>query len=448
MMIAGQCGSQAAVWFRFSDGTITVQLLDPLPGSFYRAVARGINPAGDVVGYSQWPNLDVRATQWGVTVPDVPPVVSLTLPSNVAEGQSAQLNATSHDPNGNAVTFDWDFGDGSPHGNGCCPSHTWTDNGSYTVTVTSSDGTLSASESSTLQVSNVAPTATFNAPTGDVTVGTAFQLQLVNPVDPGAADVSAGFFYSFDCGGGTLVPSTGASIGCTAPNTPGTITVRGKILDKDSDGTTYTATVTITPVPNQAPVVQPIQSAGGPEGSSIQFSVAATDPEGQPLTYDWDFGDGAHGSGASPTHAYNDDGTVPVSVTVSDGVLTTTVSTSVVITNAPPTATLDVPATPVTIGVPFTIALTNATDPSPVDAGLGFQYAFDCEGDGTFTAYAAVASTNCTINTLGTHTVGARIADTEGSASAYTAQVVVQAPPNQPPGVAAVARRRGPKARR
>ncbi|HEX9908451.1 MAG TPA: ethylbenzene dehydrogenase-related protein [Thermoplasmata archaeon] len=51
----------------------------------------------------------------------------------------------------------------------------------------------------------------------------------------------------------------------------------------------------------------------------VTFSVSATDPDGDTLTYSWQFGDGATGSGASVTHSYDEAETYIVNVTASDG---------------------------------------------------------------------------------------------------------------------------------
>ena len=58
-----------------------------------------------------------------------------------------------------------------------------------------------------------------------------------------------------------------------------------------------------------APTQPPVANAGGPYtgtvGTPVTFSGAAsTDPQGQALTYVWDFGDQTKGSGVSPTHTY------------------------------------------------------------------------------------------------------------------------------------------------
>ena len=55
-------------------------------------------------------------------------------------------------------------------------------------------------------------------------------------------------------------------------------------------------------------------------GESLTFAAAATDADGDPLSYHWDFGDGATATGAYVEHAYASSGTYTAVVTVTDGV--------------------------------------------------------------------------------------------------------------------------------
>lgn len=69
---------------------------------------------------------------------------------------------------------------------------------------------------------------------------------------------------------------------------------------------------------------RPVADAGGPyigtTGNSIVFNGSgSTDPDGDPLTYRWDFGDGNAGTGISASHSYSMEGTYPVILIVNDG---------------------------------------------------------------------------------------------------------------------------------
>jgi predicted extracellular nuclease len=57
----------------------------------------------------------------------------------------------------------------------------------------------------------------------------------------------------------------------------------------------------------------------------------SSDPDGDPLTYSWDFGDGATAAGVNPSHMYASDGTYTVTLTVSDGTATDVTSQPVTV---------------------------------------------------------------------------------------------------------------------
>jgi PKD repeat protein len=85
----------------------------------------------------------------------------------------------------------------------------------------------------------------------------------------------------------------------------------------------------ITAVPTADPGLAQI-------GEDVVFGVAATDEDGDPLTFSWDFGDGSTGTGASPAHQYAAAGMYTVTVTVSDGLEDAIETVDLIVANSLP----------------------------------------------------------------------------------------------------------------
>jgi hypothetical protein len=185
-----------------------------------------------------------------------PSVSAQTSLISVNEGSAATNNGTFTDPDvGNTVAITASIGSISQtRGN----SGTWT--WSYTpvdgvppwlsapqhVTITAKNskgatGTITFE----LIVVNVPPKATFNAP-ASVPQGSQFALSLTSPVEPSATDTAAGLSYQFDCGSGYGMIRPTNSVTCPAAG-PGTVTVRGRIFDKDMGFSEYSRVIDVTP---------------------------------------------------------------------------------------------------------------------------------------------------------------------------------------------------------
>jgi hypothetical protein len=78
----------------------------------------------------------------------------------------------------------------------------------------------------------------------------------------------------------------------------------------------------------------------------VQFQASgSTDPDDDALSYEWDFGDGAHSSAADPEHTYTERGTYTARLTVSDGRgLSDTETVTIAVSSHPPTASIVAPA--------------------------------------------------------------------------------------------------------
>ncbi len=176
---------------------------------------------------------------------------------------------------------------------------------------------------------------------------------------------------------------------------------------------------------------QPVAHLTGPttgaEGSTLAFDASTSSDAdvGDALTYAWNFGDGSTATGANASHAYADNGSYTVTLTVTDSHGVYDVATqAVTVSNVNPAATFSAPAGPITEGATFTLNLTSATDASSVDQG-SLTYAFDC-GDGAgYGAASSTASVTCTAKDDPSSAVKGKVIDKDGGESEYTASVPV-----------------------
>ena len=71
--------------------------------------------------------------------------------------------------------------------------------------------------------------------------------------------------------------------------------------------------------PPNGTIVQPSSDVTIQEGEAVDFQGSATDPDGDEMTYQWDFGDGMTSTSLSPgEHTYDESGTYTVVFTVTD----------------------------------------------------------------------------------------------------------------------------------
>ena len=176
-------------------------------------------------------------------------------PYDVDEGGSVQLTAFGSDPEGNLPVFDWDLDDdGTFETPGETVSFSAADiDGPNTVPVAvrvTDDIGLTSISTTTVEVHNVPPTATFENISGTQVLGAApasATLAFSNANDPSTDDVAAGFLYSYDCDGDLTFEVTGVaseSFDCVY-TAAGAFTAGGRIEDKDGGFTDYTAVVEI-----------------------------------------------------------------------------------------------------------------------------------------------------------------------------------------------------------
>jgi PKD repeat protein len=190
-----------------------------------------------------------------------------------------------------------------------------------------------------------------------------------------------------------------------------------------SDGAlTATASTTVT-VTNTAPVA----NAGGPytiqKNKSLSFDGSkSADPDGNPLTYAWNFGDGTTGTGVSPAHSYAKGGLYPVTLTVSDNQLTTSVATTVTVTNQVPVASFTAPA----LVYKNDAVVLNGSASSDAD-GDTLTYRWNFGSSPQPPSPSSTATTSYT--TVGTRVLSLTVNDGEVDSAPATRSITVQSRP-------------------
>jgi hypothetical protein len=364
-----------------------------------------ISHTTDVVGASQWlkfvapDNNTTGAITANYSAPpsNAEPTLNNIANQSVDEGSALSFTATASDTDTPAQTLTFSL-IGAPAGATIGSSSglfSWTPSDgpaqstSFTVRVTD-NGTPAKFDEQTVNVTiaNVAPAATFNAPTS-TPGGSNFSISLTTPDDASSNDDAAGFQYSLDCGSGYNAYSGTNNRSCTA-GAPGSVTVKGKIKDKDGGEREYTASVAIDNVP-------PTAEANGPyavdEGSPVNISGSGIDPDDGAVSYLWSaapagkctFGNATL---AATTVTCTDNGsfTLTLKVTDNENVFTTDEAT-LTVDNVAPTIGTKTSGMDVNEGTNIGFGVGSVTDPSSDDQTTGFTYAFKC-GSAPYSAFA------------------------------------------------------------
>ena len=360
---------------------------------------------------------DSATTTATVTQPaNQPPVADPNGPYTGTVGVAVNFDGSgSSDPDGTIIAYDWDFGDGAT-GTGVTPSHAYAVSGSYAVTLTvTDDAGVTDTATSTADISDVpqqAPVADANGPYSG-TVGVALTFDGSGSSDPDGTIVA----YDWDFGDGTA--GTGATPTHSYAST-GSFTVTLTVTDDSGLSDTATSTADIAAGP-QPPVADPNGPYSGTVGVALNFDGSgSSDPDGTIVAYDWDFGDGTAGTGATPTHSYASTGSFTVTLTVTDDSgLSDTATTTADISDVPQQAPVADPNGPYTgtVGDPITFDGSGSSDPD----GTIVVYDWDF-GDGTTGTGATPTHSHAT---AGTYQVSLTVTDDEGVTDTGTTSATI-----------------------
>ena len=344
------------------------------------------------------------------------PVAKANGPYAALAGDPIQFSSQgSFDPDGDPITVQWAFGDGETSSE-ANPLHAYAAAGQYVATVFVQDdrGGL-GTEGAKVQVDAPnRPPAAVAGPDVSLRLGETLSVDGSGSSDPDGDPLS--FTWNF----GDSTPAVSGETADHIYGSEGVFQVSLTVTDGRGgmDTAEFTATVGGT---NGAPIAMAQGGGFGNVGVDLTFDGTGTsDPEGDPLTFSWDFGDGSTTSGLLVTHRYGTPGDYTATFTARDnhgGVGTATVGAHI---NAPPVFTT-APATSVLEDALFSyVPQASDADGDPVGftlvVGPGGMV-FDVSGTLLFTAGKA---------DMGDHPVTIRASDGKGGTAdqSFTLTVV------------------------
>jgi PKD repeat protein len=352
-----------------------------------------------------------------VTVQNVAPTVDVGDQAG-SEGVPIAFSAAITDPGPqDTFTYLWAFGDGVTS-TLAAPSHTYQDDGPFTVSVTvyDSDGAGPAVDQATANVANVAPVAYAGL---DQVVA---QMELVNLDGSGSTDVAGdtlSYAWDFDYDGVTFDEDATGATTSTSYGTMGTYTVALRVRDDDGGEGLDTLSVKVKEVAVTA-------DAGGDqtveEEQTVNLSGSGTGLG--TLSYAWDFDyDGSNfdvdATGPTASTSYPDGPIAPtVALRVTDGDGDSVIDTALItVLNADPVIDAGGPlAAEGGEVVTFTVTIADAAaDTHTVE--------WDLDDDGVYETVGQTAQR--TFATPGEFQVGVRVTDDDGGVATAVVQVVI-----------------------
>jgi hypothetical protein len=317
-----------------------------------------------------------------VSVAHVPPTLAISGAASVVERALYTLSLSATDPNHTISSWAINWGDGTAvqtvTGNPSSATHTYSLNGSYTISATATDdvSTYSAGNTRSVSVSHAAPTLTLSGVSstperGTYTLGLAYS-------DTG--HTLSSWLVNWGDGSTQTVAANLSSVTHSYSVGPHAYTISATATD---DVGTYSANNVAINVTHVAPTLSISGVSSITERSLYTLSLSASDPNHTVSAWTFNWGDGSAaqnvtGNPTSVTHTFALSGIYTISATATDDVGTYAAGNvqGVNVGHVAPTVSISGASTAAEFAA-YTLALS-ATDPGHTVSGWSINW-----GDGS-----------------------------------------------------------------
>ncbi|MHC1708823.1 MAG: PKD domain-containing protein [Methanomassiliicoccales archaeon] len=241
-----------------------------------------------------------------LTVLNSRPVAAFTAPAEVESLLDVKFEDHSYDLDGSLTSWSWSFGDGETS-NERSPTHAYQRPGIFTIDLTvTDDRNWMSMVSSSITVINRLPTVNMTLPQGEH-----WSLDVLEFIASGQDPDGTVISYSWDMGDGTVLEGSNVT---HAYLEPGIYNVTVTCQD-DSGGEAVNASeiIILNLLPRAA-----VRQEQGDHPLELVFTALAEDDDGEIVSYNWSFGDGTFGAGASAVHKYYQQGSYDIVLTITD----------------------------------------------------------------------------------------------------------------------------------
>ncbi len=353
-----------------------------------------------------------------VTQGSAPTARIIYSPDNPGLGDTIYFNAEdSSDPDGEIVSYEWDFGEGSSD-SGVKVTHAYHSSGQYRVIlkVTDDDDNVGIATLDLDINESDAPTASFTFSPNPVGIDKAVSFDASSSSASGSGNRIVGYQWNFGDG------STGSGEVTThSYQSEGTYIITLTVTDANNK--TDTASDTITVEANSPPTANFVFLPSSPKiNQTISFDASSSTDDGEIVSYQWNFGDNTTATGRVTTHQYGTKDTYIVTLTVTDnGGASDTFSRQVDVTKgASPVAKIQHSPTSPHTG---DLVSFNGYDSTDSDGEI-VSYSWNF-GDGSTATGAAVTHTFTPANT---YVISLTITDDDGNTDTTTLSLTITDP--------------------